>query len=52
MKKFLYVAAVFAFAGIKAIAVLDERGCFYLLYRDAAGKRWRKEILIKSTAAK
>lgn len=44
--------AVFAFAKIKATAVLDERGCFYLLYLDPSGKRWHKEILIKSTAAK
>jgi len=44
--------AVFAFPKIKVTAVLDEKGCFYLLYLDAAGKRWQKEILIKSTAAK
>lgn len=44
--------AVFSFAAIKVTAVLDERGCFYLLYRDLAGKRWRKEILFKSTEAK
>ena len=44
--------AVFSFAKIKATAVLDERGCFYLLYRDLSGKRWHKEILINSTAAK
>lgn len=44
--------AVFAFPKLKVTAVLDEKGCFYLLYLDAAGKRWQKEILIKSTAAK
>ena len=44
--------AVFAFPKIKVTAVLDEKGCFYLLYLDAAGKRWQKEILIKSTMAK
>ncbi len=44
--------AVFAFKSIKAIAVLDEKGCFYLLYKDPAGKRWHKEILFKSTVAK
>ena len=44
--------AVFAFPKIKVTAVLDEKGCFYLLYLDAAGKRWQKEILIRSTAAK
>ena len=44
--------AVFAFPKIKVTAVLDEKGCFYLLYLDAAGKRWQKEILIKSTGAK
>ena len=44
--------AVFPLPGNKAFAVLDEKGCFYLLYLDPAGKRWRKEILIKSTAAK
>ena len=44
--------AVFPLPGNKAFAVLDEKGCFYLLYLDPSGKRWRKEILIKSTAAK
>ena len=44
--------AVFPLPGNKAFAVMDEKGCFYLLYLDPAGKRWRKEILIKSTAAK
>ena len=43
---------VFPLPGNQAFAVLDEKGCFYLLYLDPAGKRWRKEILIKSTAAK
>ena len=43
--------AVFAFAGHKAIAVLDERGCFYLIYRDLSGKRWRKDILIEPAKA-
>ena len=44
--------AVFAFPKIKVTAVLDEKGCFYLLYLDAAGKRWQKEILFRSTVAK
>ena len=44
--------AVFPLPGNKAFAVMDEKGCFYLLYLDPSGKRWRKEILIKSTAAK
>ena len=44
-------AAVFAFAGHKAVAVLDERGCFYLVYRDLSGKRWNKEILIEPAKA-
>ena len=43
--------AVFAFAGHKALAVLDERGCFYLIYRDLSGKRWQKEILIEPAKA-
>ena len=43
--------AVFAFAKIRAMAVLDEKGCFYLLYLDPAGKRWHKEILFKSAFA-
>lgn len=43
--------AVFAFAKIPATAVLDEKGCFYLLYRDPSGKRWRKEILFQATAS-
>lgn len=40
--------AVYAFA-TGATAVLDERGNFYLLYRDSTGKRWRKDILFTST---
>ena len=44
--------AVFAFSRIKTLAVLDEKGCFYLLYKDPAEKRWRKEILFRSTVGK
>lgn len=44
--------AVYAFKSIPAIAVLNERGCFYLLYLEPSGKRWRKEILIRSTHSK
>jgi len=40
--------AVFAFKSIPVMAVLDEKGSFYLLYKDPSGKRWRKEILFKS----
>ena len=43
--------AVFAFEKISAMAVLDEKGCFYLLYLDPAGKRWHKEILFKAAFA-
>lgn len=43
--------AVFAFAHCKPLAVLDEKGCFYLVYRDPDGKRWHKEILFRSAAA-
>lgn len=39
--------AVYAFE-TGAIAVLDERGSFYLLYRDSTGKRWRKDLLFTS----
>ncbi|MBO4631965.1 MAG: hypothetical protein J5858_08590 [Lentisphaeria bacterium] len=43
--------AVFAFARIPALAVLDENGCFYLLYQEPSGKRWHKEMLFTSTKA-
>ena len=41
--------AVFVLPHCQATAVLDERGCFYLLYQDPAGLRWHKEILFRST---
>jgi|GEM_PF-1919525 len=43
--------AVFVLPHCQAITVLDERGCFYLLYQDPAGLRWHKEILFRSTIA-
>ena len=41
--------AVFVLPHCPALAVLDERGTFYLLYKEPAGSRWHKEILFRST---
>ena len=41
--------AVFVLPHCQPLAVLDEKGTFYLLYKDPSGLRWHKEILFRST---
>ena len=39
---------VYSVPHARCLAVLDSGGNFYLLYRDADGRKWRKELLFSA----